>query len=92
MTSNNEICCGLNGYEDFTKLKMTELPDPCCTTKAKSSPSPCDAAAAKAAGVDGCTNKIKTFVKAAETKILPIPIALIFGLHGRKQITIFCDS
>ncbi|BHF84696.1 hypothetical protein SprV_0902784700 [Sparganum proliferum] len=80
MTSNNEICCGVNGYKDFTNLKTAELPESCCKTKAQGSKSSCDVATAEADKVPGCTDKIKTFVETAETKILPIPIALIFGL------------
>ncbi|KAL7055150.1 hypothetical protein AAHC03_024194 [Spirometra sp. Aus1] len=78
MTSNKDICCGLGGYKDFKETK--ELPIPCCTKKDQESPSSCDVATAEKANVAGCTDKIKTFVKTTKAKILPIPIALIFGL------------
>ncbi|BHF84699.1 hypothetical protein SprV_0902790900 [Sparganum proliferum] len=71
---------------------MAELPEPCCKTTAKVSGSSCDVATAKSDKVPGCTDKIKTFVETAETKILPIPLVLIFGLTALQVVVILAAA
>ncbi|KAL7055098.1 hypothetical protein AAHC03_024193 [Spirometra sp. Aus1] len=92
MTSNGEICCGLGGYKNFTDLGMTQVPGPCCITDAENLPPSCDAETAKNANVPGCTDKITAFVEAAEHKILPIPIVLIFLLLALQVVVILAAA
>ncbi|CDS36450.1 tetraspanin [Echinococcus multilocularis] len=50
------FCCGMNGYEDFSK-SLTNLPPACCNGASKT----CDSNAAKTANVVGCKDKIVQF-------------------------------
>ncbi|VDO01215.1 unnamed protein product [Rodentolepis nana] len=69
-------CCGLSGYEDFKDGK--DLPSSCCENTSNSPPqsTKCTYTEAKGKNVDGCKDKIESYVKENKTPFIAVPCGL----------------
>ncbi|VDK73275.1 unnamed protein product [Dibothriocephalus latus] len=73
MTSDNDYCCGLEGYTNFTGKA---LPKACCA-KDNKLPEKCELAEAEKLKVIGCQTKIDKFLEEKKKLFLIAPIILV---------------
>ncbi|CDS36458.1 tetraspanin [Echinococcus multilocularis] len=82
-------CCGMDGYEDFVKLKKS-LPPPCCNITTGD----CDQRKAQSANVTGCRDKIAASSMAnlrASMYLSIVSILFLVALIIVTMLTIFAN-